>query len=301
VVDDGSTDATPAAVEEFRDPRIRFVRHEKNRGIPYTRNQGVQLARGEYVAFLDSDDVARPRRLEKQVRFLDAHRDHALVGSWAWHIDAAGHRTRVLRRPLTAVRIRARLLFIGCFRTPSVMARREILRRYPFDPDFPVCSDSEVWTRMALEHNGANIPEPLIEYRLHSHGITKRNRHRVHHRKMAITARQLDLLGVRYDEEDLVRHLELRRPLLFAPSPDYLGWAREWMVQLLEANRRARVYPEPHFTHAVGERCYKLFWSARRRVPGSMKLLDHPRLRRPILESLVWRGAILLRHGHGMA
>ncbi|MBW2258128.1 MAG: glycosyltransferase family 2 protein, partial [Deltaproteobacteria bacterium] len=71
VVDDGSSDGTPAVVERCGDPRVRLVRHETNQGIPRTRNRGLLEARGEYVAWLDSDDVALPQRLRVQVDVLD--------------------------------------------------------------------------------------------------------------------------------------------------------------------------------------------------------------------------------------
>ena len=73
IVDDGSRDRTVEIAKSYRDPRIRLVRHERNRGVAAARNTGVAEARGAYVAFLDSDDVAYPDRLARQVAFLDAH------------------------------------------------------------------------------------------------------------------------------------------------------------------------------------------------------------------------------------
>jgi len=81
VVDDGSGDDGVAVAEAFGDPRVRIVRHGANRGIPHARNTGLEAARGRYVAWLDSDDVARPERIATQVGFLEANPDVALVGS----------------------------------------------------------------------------------------------------------------------------------------------------------------------------------------------------------------------------
>ena len=66
----------------FTDPRIRLVRNEVNIGIAKMHNKGIDLARGEYIAMLDHDDVSYPQRLAQQVAFLDAHPDYALIGTW---------------------------------------------------------------------------------------------------------------------------------------------------------------------------------------------------------------------------
>jgi glycosyltransferase involved in cell wall biosynthesis len=70
VVDDGSTDGTKAIVEAFRDPRIRYLRHERNRGAAAARNTGIRASHGEYLAFLDSDDEWLPHKLEEQIALL---------------------------------------------------------------------------------------------------------------------------------------------------------------------------------------------------------------------------------------
>jgi glycosyltransferase involved in cell wall biosynthesis len=84
LIDDGSTDGSAAMIAALPDPRIRYVKNEKNMGIARTRNRGLELARGEYIAFIDSDDVSVPQRLEKQVAFMDANR--------RWAFAAAGCR-----------------------------------------------------------------------------------------------------------------------------------------------------------------------------------------------------------------
>lgn len=79
VVDDGSTDDTAAVVEGYDDPRVRYVAHEENRGANVARNTGIEAARGEYVAFLDSDDEWHPRKLELQ---LEQVIDEAWIGAY---------------------------------------------------------------------------------------------------------------------------------------------------------------------------------------------------------------------------
>src|SRR5437867_4347597 len=82
VINDGSTDETPRVLERVRDSRVRLYAQE-NRGLAATLNRGIELARGRYIARQDQDDASLPERLEKQVAFLDAHPNCALVGTWA--------------------------------------------------------------------------------------------------------------------------------------------------------------------------------------------------------------------------
>src|SRR4051812_9656174 len=79
VIDDGSTDRSRDIVRSYRDSRVRLGCNANNEGIPKTRNKGLRLARGEYLAFLDSDDWACAERFARQVTFLDTHPDYAAV------------------------------------------------------------------------------------------------------------------------------------------------------------------------------------------------------------------------------
>src|SRR5688572_24039063 len=84
VVDDGSIDRTPEIISCIQDSRVRFIREpSRNRGLAARLNQCVRLARGQYIARMDADDVAYPHRLERQVQFLEAHRDIDLLGTGA--------------------------------------------------------------------------------------------------------------------------------------------------------------------------------------------------------------------------
>ena len=90
VIDDCSTDATPRILREFKDDRMRVVRNERNLGIAKTLNKGIAIARGEYVALQDHDDLSQPDRFSKQVAFLETHPRVGMVGSRVNLIDESG-------------------------------------------------------------------------------------------------------------------------------------------------------------------------------------------------------------------
>jgi glycosyltransferase involved in cell wall biosynthesis len=252
LIDDGSTDESVRIIESYDDPRIRLVRHEENQGIPKTRNDGLRLAEGEYLALLDSDDCACPKRLERQVRMLDERPKIAAVGSWLKQIDANSHTKGILIRPVLPRQIHARIPFVTCFKNPAMTARTDLMRKFGYREQFVFCQDIDMWARMSVEHELANIPEFLTRYRSGgaSHADPELSR-----KLICIVARdQMELLGIDFTNEDIDRHYRLRHPSGMRPDRDYVRWCCEWLERLVETNRARKLYPQPEFARAAAER-----------------------------------------------
>ena len=265
VIDDGSADRSRDVAGSYRDPRVRLVCHERNQGLPKTRNRGIDVARGPYLAFLDSDDVALPTRLAKQVEFLDSHPDHAAVGAWIDWMDEAGRPLgRTKRRPTDARDVSALRLFRQGIENTASLARTAILRAYRHNESFAVSEDFELWARIAAEHPIANLPEVLVRRRAHEEQTSKGKDESTRLYRQAIYARQLALLGVAFEEADLERHHLLRRMRKsgFTPDGQYLDWAETWLRTLQQANDRAACYPEPSFSQLLGGLWLKACWEA---------------------------------------
>ena len=252
VIDDGSTDESVDVIRSYRDPRVRLVVHEKNQGTPRTRNHGLELARGRYVALLDSDDIALPRRLERQVRFLEEHRDVAGVGSWAIGTNRAGKARRLLVRVTEPRAIRARIPFVSCFKNPTMMVRADVLRTFRYREEFGVCQDIDAWARISTRHALANLPAFLVRYR--EGGGSHRDPERTRRMRILVIRDCVDQLGISYDEQDLARHERLRNTRALRPDRELMDGVRDWLERLVVANGRARAYPEPEFTEAAAER-----------------------------------------------
>ena len=174
IIDDGSTDGTALIAREFNDPRIVWVTNTTNVGIVPTLNRGIKLARGRYIARLDSDDWAHPERLALQVAVLEANPRIGLVGSW---MKTFGETTRSARYPVNDSDIRLWMLFGTPFGHPSVMFRREWSRGNEgyYDQSFEFAEDFELWTRISSTWETYNIPQFLTHYRTHSSQLTKHN------------------------------------------------------------------------------------------------------------------------------
>ncbi len=170
VVDDASTDGTLNVLRALRDERLRVLPLRRNVGPFAAANLGLSHARGELIARMDADDVSEPERLETQVAFL-ARRPHVgLVGSACTLLTPDGEISGTQAVPLTEEAIRARALLSPPFVHSTVIWRRSLGLRY--DASYRVAGDYELWTRALARTRAANLPEPLVRYRVWTGGIT---------------------------------------------------------------------------------------------------------------------------------
>jgi len=269
LIDDGSTDRSVEVMRSFHDPRIRIVHNETNLGIPRTRNRGLELARGEYIALLDSDDRASPDRLQKQVAYLDAYPDCVQIGSWCRMMNEQGiPLQKIKRQPAHPDEIKAELLFRCCMSNRTIMGRTEILRKFGYRNDFPRCQDYDLHVRLSSQFKMANIPECLVLGRIHPQQITALTIDLGDAKKRAIVSTQLHHLGVSFSPEDLDPHLMLSRmrKMQFTPDASYMQWAEDWLLRLLHANQSARYY-DPHiFSKILLNKWAHTCWRARKHL-----------------------------------
>lgn len=172
VVDDGSTDGTGEALQARYGDRIRYVWQE-NQGESVARNRGIEMARGEYVAFLDSDDMWLPEKLEKQIAFLSENPEIKLVFSSAVMIDAGGRIIGDDSRKATATPPKPLTLEELCFRThvlstSTVLMAAALLRSIGgFDPSLRYAEDYDLWMRLRLHTEVYMMQAPLAYQRRH--------------------------------------------------------------------------------------------------------------------------------------
>jgi len=171
VVDDGSTDGTGEVLQARYGNRIRYVWQE-NQGESIARSHGIELARGEFIALLDSDDLWLPGKLARQVLMLGASPGIGMVFCQAWIID--GHGQRIAEAPYGASLGSSdltleKLCFQNSISGPSTtLIRRVVFEQIGgFDPNIHFGEDWDFWLRMALHYQLAFIPEPLACVRRH--------------------------------------------------------------------------------------------------------------------------------------
>jgi glycosyltransferase involved in cell wall biosynthesis len=173
VVDDGSTDDTPQILASYGD-RVRAI-FQTNGGVGVARNRGIAQARGEYVAFLDSDDVWLSRKLEKEIALFDADPDLGLVHSGAETFDNSG-KTLVVSLSGMEGWIGPELLrldqtVIAAPGSGTIVPKRIAEEIGGFDPELQPSEDWDFCYRIATRYRVGFVPEVLVRYRMHGSGI----------------------------------------------------------------------------------------------------------------------------------
>jgi glycosyltransferase involved in cell wall biosynthesis len=167
VVDDGSTDGTSKRLGTITDPRLRVLRQPRG-GQTKALNHGLRAARAPLIARIDADDVALPRRLERQAGFLAAHPDIGLLGTAAREIAPDGSVIRTLVTPGDDRALRRALRRSNPLIHSSVMFLRRALvdAGGAYDESFAVAQDYDLWLRMSRVTRLASLDEPLVLRRL---------------------------------------------------------------------------------------------------------------------------------------
>lgn len=165
IIDDGSTDNSMHWANEQADTRIRVI-SQKNQGVASARNNGIENSQGEYIAFLDGDDVWEETKLEKQVSKLDSHHKACLVHTWMAAIDEGGEFTGKVYSSKACGDVWHEILEKNMVTTSCTMIRRSALNKIGvFDQSLTVSEDWDLWIRCAAEFEFAVIEEPLVRYR----------------------------------------------------------------------------------------------------------------------------------------
>lgn len=174
IFNDGSTDNSGHIVGSYDDPRIQFYDSNQNQGHVYHLNHGIEIAKGEYIARMDADDISLPSRFEKQVSFMDTNPNVGVCGTWFKIIDSGDE----IRHPLDNDSIRLSLLNHCSIGHPTVMLRTRLLKEsgLRYEPSFVPAEDYFFWVAMSKYCDLANLPEFLLEYRIHQDQISNYRR-----------------------------------------------------------------------------------------------------------------------------
>lgn len=171
LINDGSTDGSLNILDKFKklDIRVVVVTRE-NRGLVETLNEGINLAKGKWVARMDADDIAFPQRFERQLQWL-SQTDADICGSWIKNFGAGG--TRIIKHPQSDDAIKMELLFGCSFAHPTVIMKTELVKKLRYDQDWDKAEDYDLWIRAACAGwKMTNVPEVLLMYRQHNRQIS---------------------------------------------------------------------------------------------------------------------------------
>ncbi|HEX8549244.1 MAG TPA: glycosyltransferase [Cytophagaceae bacterium] len=169
VVDDGSTDGTVEELSKIINHRLIIIQ-TKNKGVASARNTGLMEAKGNYIAFLDADDVFEPENLEAKVRYLETFGGTSLVYSSVSIFDGESGDELEIKRGRADIKLKDFLEFNrgGVYCPSSVLITREaLLHAGNFDISLATAADLDLWIRLAKHGSIGYIDKPLVKYRVH--------------------------------------------------------------------------------------------------------------------------------------
>ncbi|RAK12618.1 glycosyl transferase family 2 [Halanaerobium saccharolyticum] len=172
IINDKSKDNSADIISKYadQDQRIKYIENERNRGLTYSLNKGLELAKGEYIARMDADDISTSDRLKKQVDYLKKNKEISLIGTSAYNIDENGKIIAERNVPLEYEEIKRNINLVNPIIHPSVMfKKKDILDIGGYNEEFKKVQDYELWFRIIA--NGLkveNLSERLLYYRVNN-------------------------------------------------------------------------------------------------------------------------------------
>lgn len=183
VIDDSSKDNTEDIVKSLiqKDSRIKYFKNEINLGISKSRNKGILLAEGEYIAMLDSDDYwLDNKKIEKQIEILEKNKGIGLIGSNILCIDKDNKELKKYYYESEDKKIRQKILLRNQFAQSSIIFRKKLIEKTGlYNTEFDGCEDLDLWLRIGQNCNFANLNEVTTAYLVHPGGISKQKKFKI--------------------------------------------------------------------------------------------------------------------------
>jgi glycosyltransferase involved in cell wall biosynthesis len=250
IVDDCSQDDSVHIIKSYSDSRIRLVRCDHRLRLAGALNLGIGEAKGRFIARMDADDKSRPYRIAKQIRFFSQNPSIAICGAAVCRFGS--RRREYIGYPSTPDLVKAFALFHCPFSHPTVMFRREWFIRsgFRFDVDYYPTEDYELWDRVLEQYEGANMPDVLLDYRIHPQALTQTDWSMMDAQAGRVNIRQLKRLGLqpKQDSEHFHRRVAMRQ---VGHDLEQLSRAEKWLMEILHANDRQLIYNRAALDHIV--------------------------------------------------
>lgn len=249
IINDGSTDATEQIILSYSDERICYLKNESNLKLIASLNKGIALAKGKYIARMDTDDIALPERLHKQFNFMEQHTEVALCGTGC---QIFGEENKTVKYSATHNEIMAKMLYQCHFIHPTIIMRKSMIDTFTvkFDTHFIHAEDYDFFTRVGEKFKLANIQEVLLQYRIHSQNISELNRATQDANSVAIKKRMFKNLGVNITESELLLYESIAH-YDYELTAEYVGHAEQLLQKMLAANNQTGYFDKTFFNALI--------------------------------------------------
>jgi glycosyltransferase involved in cell wall biosynthesis len=262
IIDDASEDDSVAIINSYQDPRIKLISNDSQLNLAGSLNKGLGLARGQYLARMDADDISCVDRLALQVDYLDAHPDCGICGTWIRIFNDHDNRTKLVKFSDDFLYLKSYLLLGNIFAHPSVMLRLSLFQKFQltYNEHFSRMQDYELWTRAIEYFPVTNLPQILLNYRANPNG-SKIYQSPVYQSLLnELRKQQLLALGITVSAAEITLHNQFGD----ASGPFKLSFFVQlisWLKKIVAANQQLAIYPDNYLRRIIKLKLIKLPFS----------------------------------------
>jgi glycosyltransferase involved in cell wall biosynthesis len=252
IINDGSTDKSLEIIKKYQDQDERIVLiSRENKGLIASLNEGIEKARGKYIARMDADDISLPTRFEEQVEFLDKNQDIGVCGTWV-EVFGENRKPTIWKMPINEDELKVRLLFSVTFAHPSVMIRKELIGNHnlQYKKEYKHAEDYKFWVDFSKYTKFANIPKMLFRYRYLETSVSRvADNAKDEQRYQTISSifkEMLNELGVKNTEEENRLHFIIGLNERIAKEDIDFNFLHKYLTKLIEANKITKVFHQKY-------------------------------------------------------
>ena len=233
IIHDGSTDSSLEIIRSYKDDRIVLVENDKNRGLIYSLNIGLERSKGKYIARMDADDVSFPERIKKQCNFLEKNLNVGILGTY---IQDESKFKVYANSKLNSNELKARVIFNNIFNHPTIMFRNSFLRenKISYNPDYTHAEDYNLWLFSLKQTEFAILNEPLLFYENHQTQVSYI--YDQEQKKSLIKTQKEFFKSINLDLNE--SEIEIHRRLFYQDhlfNLEFLTAAEKWLIKINES------------------------------------------------------------------
>lgn len=254
IIDDCSSNDIDKVKAKFHDSRIIWVRNEQNLGLTKSLNKALKLAKGEYIARMDADDISLPERFAVQVDYMDKHPEIIVCGSYR-RAFGGENKDEMWNLPKTREEQQVQLFFFNCGVThPTAMLRKSMLDKYQisYNENYKKAQDYGLWVQCTRHAKMAMIPKVLLKYRKSEQQISRAGKTSQMENAGRVKTDQLIALGINPTDEEKMSHVRF----CLNQSDVSCIWLESWIDRLKQANAKEKYFDIRLFDGILDKRWY---------------------------------------------
>ncbi|WP_166924408.1 glycosyltransferase family 2 protein [Flavobacterium poyangense] len=241
ILNDKSTDNSLEIISKLQrnDSRIIIINKEINVGPANLRNEGLTLAKGDFIALMDADDIALPTRFEKQIAVLKNNPEIGVCGTWFTFFGSK--KNKLIKHSEKPDAVKIAFLHSCAIGNPTVMLRKKVLGNAKFEHEYVPAEDYDLWSRLSARTAFYNIPESLLDYRQHDNNISKTKIDNVNRSVRKIKINQMSQFGIESSDPKMDSYLNtvsLKKGLSSEEVLDVIAASK----YLIEQNKKLNNY-----------------------------------------------------------